>query len=155
MFCIESLYICSQFLEYDFSVFVICSFKDAFKSRIKNILKMYILLFIVYFLYNYRHGWTAVYEYRIKPLGVVLLSTSLHKLQNYFVLIYSWCFVQKGVFQPSWIPIRYRRGQRQLLFLIYINDLLESAPELSYTCFANDTNIFSADVQIMKLSSKI
>ena len=40
-----------------------------------------------------------------------------------------------------------------LLFLIYINDLLKSAPELSYILFADDTNIFSADSQL--ISSKI
>ena len=39
------------------------------------------------------------------------------------------------------------------LFLIYINDLLKSAPELSYILFADGTNIFSADSQL--IGSKI
>ena len=36
-----------------------------------------------------------------------------------------------------------------LLFLIYINDLLKSAPELNYILFADDTNIFSTDAELL------
>lgn len=37
-----------------------------------------------------------------------------------------------------------------LLFLIYINDLLNSAPKLNYILFADDTNIFSTDPNLMR-----
>lgn len=40
-----------------------------------------------------------------------------------------------------------------LLFLIYINDLLNCAPELNYILFADNTNIFSTDNQL--LSTKL
>ena len=36
-----------------------------------------------------------------------------------------------------------------LLFLIYINDLLLAAPDLGYVLFADDTNIFSTDSQLI------
>ena len=37
-----------------------------------------------------------------------------------------------------------------LLFLIFINDLLNSAPDLSYILFADDTNIFSTNPDAIK-----
>ena len=37
-----------------------------------------------------------------------------------------------------------------LLFIVYINDLLNSAPNLSYVLFADDTNVFSTDSHQMK-----
>ena len=36
-----------------------------------------------------------------------------------------------------------------LLFLIYINDLLLAAPDLGYVLFADDTNIFGTDSQLI------
>ena len=39
-----------------------------------------------------------------------------------------------------------------LLFLIYINDLLKSAPELNYILFADDTNIFSTDAELLVMN---
>ena len=38
-----------------------------------------------------------------------------------------------------------------LLFLIYINDLLKSAPDLNYILFADDTNIFSTDRNLLNI----
>ena len=37
-----------------------------------------------------------------------------------------------------------------LLFLVYINDLLQAAPNLSYILYAYDTNIFSSNPEILK-----
>ena len=37
-----------------------------------------------------------------------------------------------------------------LLFIVYINDLLNSAPNLSYVLFADDTNVFSTNSHQMK-----
>ena len=37
-----------------------------------------------------------------------------------------------------------------LLFLIYINDLVNAAPDLNYILFADDTNIFTTEPEVMK-----
>ena len=37
-----------------------------------------------------------------------------------------------------------------VLFLIFINDLINSAPQLEYILFADDTNIFSSEPQVFK-----
>ena len=37
-----------------------------------------------------------------------------------------------------------------ILFLIFINDLINSAPQLEYILFADDTNIFSSEPQVLK-----
>ena len=37
-----------------------------------------------------------------------------------------------------------------ILFLIFINDLVISAPMFKYILFADDTNIFSNDPEILK-----
>ena len=41
-----------------------------------------------------------------------------------------------------------------ILFLIYINDLINSAPMFNYILFADDTNIFSNDPQLLKENLK-
>ena len=41
-----------------------------------------------------------------------------------------------------------------ILFSIYINDLINSAPMFNYILFADDTNIFSKDPQLLKENLK-
>jgi hypothetical protein len=38
-----------------------------------------------------------------------------------------------------------------LLFLVYINDLLQAAPNLSYILYADDTNIFSSTLKFLRV----
>ena len=53
---------------------------------------------------------------------------------------------------PRKISIGVPQGSalRPILFLIFINNLVKSAPQLKYVLFADDTNIFSLEPQVLK-----
>ena len=55
-----------------------------------------------------------------------------------------------STFQPIKIGVPQGSVLGPLLFLIYINDLVKASPYLDYILFADDTNVFSTNQEVMR-----
>ena len=97
---------------------------------------------------------TINHELLLKKLPYYKFSTSACKLiKNYLTNRKQYVCIDQETSKLSSVQIGVPQGSvlGPLLFLIFINDLINCAPELNYILFADDTNIFSPDHKIMQL----